>query len=212
MIKIILADDHQMFLDGMKSFLKQAPDIYIVGEAVNGREVMEILKNEPVDVVVLDVEMPEMDGIETTRQIKKDFQQTKVLILTMFNRKGFIVKLMEEGASGYILKNKSKEELTMAIRNVYEGRPHFGLEVLDKATTVPSNLDKKVHLTGREIDVLRLIAEAKTTKEIASILYISEPTVNTHRRNLLRKLGFDNSSHLVRYAIKHGYVSLDEET
>ena len=211
MIKVLLADDQQMFLDGMKAFLEQEPEIEIIGMANNGDQVLEILEVRPdIDVVVLDVEMPQKDGIETTHLIKQDrrLEKVKILILTMYNRKDFIVKLMEAGANGYILKNKSKEELVHAIYNIYEGRPHFGLEVLNSATSISSKLEKNIELTDRELETLCLIAEGKTTREISSLLFISEPTVNTHRRNLLRKLDFTNDKYLVRYAIKHGYVKL----
>lgn len=211
MIKVLIADDQQLFLDGMKVLLNQEKDIEIVGTALNGDEVMAILKKHPeTNVVVLDVEMPEKDGIETTREIKNDaiFRNVKILALTMYNRKDFIVKLMQIGVNGYILKNKSKLELVQAIHNVYNGKPHFGLEVLDMATSLNTKLEKKVELTEREEEVLCLIAEAKTTRQIAEKLHISEPTVNTHRRNLLRKLEFSNDKHLVRYAIKHDLIKL----
>jgi len=211
MIKILLADDQLMFLDGMIAFLENEKDIQIVGTASNGDEVLDFLeRNSDVDVVVLDVEMPKKDGVETARIIKKNplLKRVKVLILSMYNRKDFISKLMEVGADGYILKNKSKEELVQAIHNVHNEQPHFGLEVLRKATSTASNLEKNVELTDREREVLCLIAEGKTTKEIAVELYISEPTVNTHRRNLLRKLEFPNDKYLVRYAIKQGLVKL----
>ncbi len=211
MIKVLLADDQKMFMDGMRSFLEKESDIEIVGEAINGDEVINFLnKQSDVDVVILDVEMPIKDGIETTKIIKKDirFKKMKILILTMYNEKNFIVKLLEAGADGYILKNKSKEELVQAIHNVNRGQPHFGLEVLNQARSTSSNLEKKIELTEREVEVLCLIAEGKTTREIAALLYISEPTVNTHRRNLLRKLEFPNDKYLVRYAIKQGFVKL----
>lgn len=211
MIKVLLADDQQMFLDGMAAFLEKENKIKVTGTAINGEEVLSFLKEHPeTDVIVMDVEMPEKDGIETTRLIKKDtrLQDVKILILSMYNRKDFILKLMEVNANGYILKNKSKEQLISAIYNVYEGRPHFGLEVMDKVVSTNSKLDENIQLTEREIDVLRLIAEGMTTREISKKLFVSEPTVNTHRRNLLRKLDFPNDKHLVRYAIKKGLVEL----
>ncbi|MEM8908311.1 MAG: response regulator transcription factor [Bacteroidota bacterium] len=212
MIRVLLVDDQQMFLDGMKAFLELEKDIEIVATANNGDEALTALQQHPdIDVIVLDVEMPPgKDGIETTRIIKRtsDFRDIKVLILTMYNRKNFIVRLMEVGANGYILKNKSKEQLVQAIHRVHSGQPYFGLEILETATSANSMLEQEVQLTDREIDVLRLIAEGMTTREIAKTLGISEPTVNGHRRNLLRKLDFSNDKHLVRYAIKKGIVEL----
>ena len=208
MIKVLLADDHQMFIDGMKAMLQQEKDIQIVGQASNGDEVLDFLEKNPVDVVVLDIEMPETDGIEATRIIRKEYPRAKVLILSMYNRKNFIIKLMEAGASGYILKDKSKEELIGAIHNVHRGLPHFSLEVLSKITGAASEHDIEVQLSERELQVLCLIAEGKTTKEIAPQLNIAETTVNTHRRSLLHKIDVPNEKHLVRYAIKHKLVEL----
>ena len=210
MIRIVIADDHQMFLDGIKAFLSGVPEIEIVGEGQNGLEVLEILKKETVDVAVLDVNMPKMDGIETTRQIKANYPNIKVLIVTMFNEKNFILNLMQAGANGYILKNKSKEELVGAIHNVFKGNSHFSLDVLNTVsnTSVSTQKEEVVELTDREKEVLCEIAEGLTTKQIAKKLFISEPTVNTHRRNLLSKIGVSNEKFLVRYAIKHGFIEL----
>ncbi|MCO6493676.1 MAG: response regulator transcription factor [Phaeodactylibacter sp.] len=208
MINVLLADDQRMFVEGMKAILQQEKDIDIVGEATNGDEVLAFLEKNPVDVVLLDIEMPETDGIEATRIIRKEHPLVKVLILSMYNKKSFILKLMQAGASGYILKEKSKEELIAAIHNVYRGQPHFSLEVLSKIAGANSEPDTEVQLTERELEVLCLIAEGKTTKEIAPMLNIAEATVNTYRRNLLEKLEVSNDKHLVRYAIKHGLVEL----
>ena len=209
-IKVILADDHQMFIDGMKVFLEKYEHIQIVGEANNGVEVIDILENESVDIVVLDIDMPgEMDGIETTKFIRKIHPNTKVLILSMFDKKEFIIKLMQHGAAGYILKNKSKEELLMAIHNIAAGRTHYGLEIMNHRISV-DNLDEEieVQLSEREIEILTKIAEGFSSKEAANLLHISETTVNTHRRNIMAKLELPSATHMVRYAIKHGYVKL----
>ena len=211
MIKVLLADDQQLLLDGMISFLEKDEKIQVHGTALNGDEVLNFLKAHPdTDVVVMDVEMPVKNGIETTRAIREDKQleNIKVLILSMYNKKEFILKLMEAGANGYILKDKGKEQLIFAIYNVHEGKTHFGLEVQQAAFSPISKMEKKVDLTERELDVLCLIAEGMMTREIATKLFISEPTVNTHRRNLLRKLDVPNDKHLVRYAIKKGLVEL----
>lgn len=210
MIKILLADDHQMFLDGMRMFLETHEGIQIAGEALNGNQVIEFLENnEPVDIVVLDITMPELDGLETTKHIRKNYPNTKVLILTMYDNKEFIIKLIRYGASGYILKNKTKEELLMAIHNVAAGRTHYGLEVMAHAVEVSSYAEEEeIQLTEREIEVLQQIAEGNSSKQAASFLGISETTVNTHRRNIMAKLELPSATHLVRYAIKHGYVKL----
>lgn len=206
MINILLADDHKILLDGLKAFLQKNSNINIVGEALNGIQVMEILKEHKVDVAVLDIEMPEMDGIETTRQIKKDFPNTKVLILSMYKEKAFILKLMEIGASGYILKNKSKEELIEAINRVYAGDAHFGIEVLNTIANAPKETKLLAELTKREKEILCLVAEGYTSQEIADKIFIAVTTVNTHRRNLLQKIDVTNDNQLVRFAIKQGYI------
>jgi len=209
MTTILLADDHQMFIDGMKVYLEKYDHIQIVGEANNGDEVLDFLETNSVDVVVLDVEMPGTNGIEATKFIKKKYPNTNVLILSMYEKKEFIIKLMRYGASGYILKNKSKEELLTAINNVAAGRTHYGLEIMNHAISVSSiDEDDEVQLTEREIEVLQKIAEGYSSKETADLLFISETTVSTHRRNIMAKLEIPNATHLVRYAIKHGYVVL----
>ena len=209
MTTVLLADDHQMFIDGMKVYLEKYDHIKVVGEANSGSEVLDFLETTFVDVVVLDVEMPDMDGIETTKYIKKKFPKTNVLILSMYDKKEFIIKLMRYGASGYILKNKSKEELLTAINNVSAGRTHYGLEIMNHAIAVSTiDEDDEAQLTEREIEVLQKIAEGFSSKEAADLLNISETTVSTHRRNIMAKLEIPNATHLVRYAIKHGYVEL----
>ena len=206
---VLLADDHQMFIDGMKVYLEKYDHIQVVGEANNGEAVIDFLEINQVDIVVLDVEMPGMNGIETTKYIKKNHPKTNVLILSMYEKKEFIIKLMRYGASGYILKNKSKEELLSAINNLADGRTHYGLEIMNHAIAVSSiDEDDEIQLTEREIEVLQKIAEGFSSKEAAELLNISETTVSTHRRNIMAKLEVPNATHLVRYAIKHGYVEL----
>lgn len=214
MIKILLVDDHKMFIDGLRAFLEKDEKIDIVGEALSGEATMVFLEKNPVDVVVLDIEMKGINGVETTALIKKKFPKTRVLILSMHKKKRFIVGLFKAGASGYVLKNKSKEELLGAIYNVYEGRPHFGLEVLKVASSIDEpqsqyDYEPEVKLTERETEVLILVAKGFTTQAISDQLFISKLTVNTHRRNLLQKLDLPNAQHLVIYAIKNGLISID---
>jgi len=209
MIKLLLADDHQMFIDGMRSFLEKYKDIEIVAEANNGNQVLKILETEAIDIVVLDITMPELDGIETTKIIRQKYQNTKVLILSMYDNKDFIIKLIRNGAAGYILKNKTKEELYTAIQNVAAGRTHYGLEIMTHAIAVSQHEEEEeVQLTEREIEVMVKVAEGLSSKDVAEKLHISETTVNTHRRNIMSKLSLNNATQLVRYAIKNGYVKL----
>lgn len=210
-IKVLLADDHKMFLDGMRLYLEGNEDIEIVGEASNGNQVIEQLENVQgaIDIVVLDIDMPELDGLDTCKYICKKYPKTKVLILSMYDNKEFIIKLIKYGASGYILKNKTKEELLTAIKNVIDGRAHYGLEIMKHAIAVSAtDKNEEIKLTDREVDVLKQVAEGASSKEAAENLGISETTVNTHRRNIMAKLELPSATHLVRYAIKHGYVKL----
>lgn len=208
MIKVLVADDHQLFLDGLKSLLKEDSEIEVIGEALDGHEVLELLEQHPIDIAILDIEMPNLNGVETTRLIRQKYPKTKVLILTMYNKKDFIVNLMKYGASGYILKNKTTKELLEAIHNIYHGKIHYSLEVLNTATTIDDNHYEEGILTEREEQVLIKIAEGYKSREVSELLFISEATVNTHRRNILAKLNLPNVAHLVRYAIKNGYVEL----
>lgn len=210
MIKIILADDHQIVLDGLKMLLQEEANIELLGAVLNGKEVLKILEKEPADIAVLDVEMPLMNGIETSEVIREKFPGTKVLILTMYNDQAFIRKLIEIGASGYILKNKGKEELVEAIKDISEGKTYFGREVTNTLisgiqTVIKNKPEKEIPLTRREIDVVKLIADGRSTPQIAEELFIAHSTVETHRRNLIDKTGVPNSKSLIKWAIKHGY-------
>jgi DNA-binding NarL/FixJ family response regulator len=210
MIKVLLADDHQIVLDGLKVLLQEESHIDLVGEANTGKQALQIMETKPVDIAVLDVEMPEMDGIDTSIAIQNQFPNTKILILTMYNDQAFIRKLIEIGASGYILKNKGKEELVEAINDISEGKTYFGREVTNTLisgiqTIVKNKPEKDVPLTKREVDVIKLIADGKSTPQIADELFIAHSTVETHRRNLIDKTGVPNSKLLMKWAIKHGY-------
>ena len=212
MIKLLIADDHQMFIDGIKALLKNEKDIKVVGEALNGEEVLSILVKEKADIVLLDINMPKMDGIETTREIRKRFPAVKVIILTMHNKNEFIAGLANEGAAGYVLKNTGKRELIDAIQSVHEGKTFFSKEVTE---TIMQNLYKKpseqkiesAQLTAREKDVLKLIAHEFSTKEIADKLFISTNTVETHRKNLMSKLNTKNIAGLVKFALQTGLIA-----
>jgi two-component system nitrate/nitrite response regulator NarL len=208
MINLLIADDHQVVIDGLKSLLSLEDDFQVVGEAQNGKMVLEALKDQKIDVVLLDINMPEMDGIETARRMREQHPNVKILILTMYNRPEFIRNIIEVGASGYVLKNVGKEELINSIRKVERGEDYFSLSVTNtlmdsfKSGTESS----KVELTKRERGVLTLIAEGNKTSEIAEKLFISTHTVNTHRKNLLSKLNIKNTAGLVRYAIENGFT------
>lgn len=207
MINILLADDHDIVVEGLKSLLQNEKEINIIGEAKNGKEVIPILEKSNINVAVIDISMPIMNGVELTKYIKSKFPKVKILILTMHNEIGFIRRIIEAGAHGYILKNKGKEELVKAINLLYNGENYLGEEVTK--TLFSSLRDKKVYgeikLTKREKEVLRLIANSYTTPKISEELHIANSTVETHRRNLIEKTGVENSKGLVKFAVKNGY-------
>ena len=210
MIKILIADDHQMFIDGIRSLLESSKSMKIIGEAHNGYEVTEFVAKEQVDIVLLDMNMPVMDGMEAMKIVKKKFPLVKIIMLTMFNTRDHIEKLLRAGADGYVLKNTGKEELVLAIETVMRGESFFSKEVTEQ---IMAGIQKKktnnknsmmVELTEREKDVLKLIVKEFTTQEIGEKLFISSNTVETHRKNLISKLNVRNVAGLVKYALQNG--------
>lgn len=212
MIKIIIADDHQLFIDGIKSIIKSIKNLEICAEVNNGKQLLVCLSTQACDVILMDINMPDMDGIEATKEVKKLYPDIKIIMLTMYSSRDYIEKLLRVGADGYILKNTGKEELQKAIETVYRGESYFSVEVTER---IMEGLQKKksaernsfmVELTEREIDVLKLIVQELTTSEIAEKLFISTHTVETHRKNLISKLNVRNIAGLVKYAIQNGLV------
>ncbi|MEL6657184.1 MAG: response regulator transcription factor [Bacteroidota bacterium] len=209
MIRVLIADDHQMFLDGIESFLDEDPNIEVVAQANNGNEVIAKLKQVKVDVLVLDIDMGTPNGVDTAAIIRKQYPSIKILMLSMYNRREYLLEIMKIGAMGYVLKDKSKEQLIHAIHQVYRGTVYYGLEILNELQTARLvKATDEPELTDREKDVLTEIGNGLSTKQISKKLEIEETTVNTHKRNLRHKLEADNEKHLVRYAIKHGYSKL----
>jgi len=212
MIRIIIADDHLMFIDGIKALLGNEPEVNIVGHALNGVALLSLLEKEKTDIILLDVNMPVMDGIETTKQVCQKYPDVKIIMLTMHNNHEFIYGLIHAGASGYILKNTGKEELMDAIRSVYKGKTFYSEDVKE---TIMQNISQRpaeqkieaTRLTDREKEVLKLIAMEYNTHEIAEKLFISINTVETHRKNLLSKLNAKNIAGLVKFALQTGLIS-----
>lgn len=212
MTKIYIADDHQIFIDGISSLLTGQSDLEIVGSANNGQELLDALKTTPVDLVLLDVNMPVMDGKEALKNILQLYPNIKVLMLTMHDSGLQIEKLMKAGAHGYLLKNTGKEELLKAIDAIMKGEPFYSEEVSKKVMEglmrkqAQSNTVTEVELTPREKEVLTEIANELTTTEIADKLCISHHTVESHRKNLISKLQVRGATGLVKYAILNGFV------
>lgn len=214
-INILLVDDHDIVRDGIHMLLEDEVGFNIAAEAENGNEAIEACKEHDIDLIIMDINMPEMNGIEATERIKESFPEIKVLALTMMDEDQHIRKMIEAGASGYILKSSDKLELVDAITTILDGQHYFSDDAtqsvmmdLVKGTTQKKQSDPE-NLTDREKEVLELIVEQYTNQEIADELYISPRTVDAHRRNLLQKTGAKNTAGLVTYAIKHDLVDID---
>lgn len=210
MIKVLIADDHQMFIDGLKSMLEDTDSIKVVGEAMDGNEVLRQCDTKDVDIVIMDISMPEMDGIEATKQLLKKHPNIKVLGLSMYNDRNFISDLLKTGAHGYILKNTGKDDLITAINSIQAGETYLGGEVSKTLLNSFMKKTKKMQviekLSEREKEVLESIASGFTTQEIANKLYISKNTVETHRKNLLFKLKARNTAELINNAYKERII------
>ena len=211
MINIIVADDHQVMVEGLVSLLREEKDIEVVDTAINGDDVVQLLDRHSIDVAVLDIEMPGLNGVQLTKLIRQKYSSVKVLILTMYKTKEFVKQIINAGAHGYILKNKGSEEIVKAIRHIHEGNSYVGQEitaVLFDALREQSEKDKQpsIKLTKREKEVLALIIKGYTSPQIGQELFIAPSTVDTHRRNLIDKTGVANSRGLIAFAIDNKLV------
>lgn len=209
MINIIIADDHDVIIEGLSSILKEQDNICIIGSAKNGKEAIELIdkKHIEINVAVIDISMPEIDGIELTKYIKKNYSNIKILILSMHDNIGFIRRTIDAGVHGYILKNKVKEELVRGIESLHRGNDFLGEEIT-KTLLSSMRSDKvfgEIKFTKREKQVLKFIANGHTSNEIAKQLSIAKTTIETHRRNLIEKTGVKNSKELIKFAIENGY-------
>lgn len=210
--RIIIVDDHKIVRDGIRSLLTD-DHFEIVGEATNGIEAIELLNSVIPDIILIDINMPVMNGIECARQIISKYQGIKILALSMHNDEPHIRAMIESGSSGYILKNSGKEELVNAINTILGGATYFSDEVKESImnsmlvkSTRDQGLKTKFELSEREIEVLKLIVKENTNNEIANKLFLSPRTVDAHRRNLLEKTGSRNTAGLVRFAIENDLV------
>ncbi|MCR9249423.1 MAG: response regulator transcription factor [bacterium] len=211
-INLVIADDHKIFREGVSELLNKEDLISVVDDVGSKEELMECLESNNIDLIMMDIDMGESNGIDLTSVITQDFPEIKVLALSMHGEKNYIMKMLEAGATGYILKNAGKDEMLSAIKTVAKGDTYFSNQVSSKILqhlTNPGSSKKKsdgIPLTEREIEVLRLIADEYSNPEIAEKLFISIRTVDTHRRNLLDKLGVKNTAGLVKYAITKGLL------
>ena len=212
--RIVLADDHAMFRHGIKNILEEAEGLEVVGEAGDGLKLLELLKKETPDMVVLDISMPNLRGLEATREIKMISPDLKVLILTMHNDREYVSYAISAGAEGYLLKEEDDTELFAAVEKIRQGGHYISPLLSGELTYELIQTSHKGQakqppepLTVREREVLKLIAEGISNKEIADVLYISTRTVEHHRANIMRKLNIRKTANLVKYAIRKGYTS-----
>ncbi|MFH6602163.1 response regulator [Maribacter algicola] len=202
MITVTIAEDHQALIDGIQSYLEYEDDITIVGHANDGQQLLAMIAKRPPNIVLCDIRMPKVDGIEATKIIQKEYPNTKVIAFTMFDQEEAVRQMLDAGAVGYILKNSSLQVVLEAIRTVAGGKTYF-----DKKIHLPTgekNRSKSV-LSSREREILLLIARGKTSHEIADELFIGKSTVDTHRKNMIRKLGLSGAGELLRYALEKKY-------
>jgi DNA-binding NarL/FixJ family response regulator len=211
--RIVLADDHTIVRQGVKRMIEGMGDLTVVGEASDGIELLNLLNILDADLVILDISMPNLRGIEATRELKKVFPGVKILVLTMYKDKELLHQAISSGADGYVLKEDSDKELYSAIEKVRQGKifisPRLSEGVTNDWVQTRRGISKPPleRLTNREMEVLRLIAEGKSNKEIANLLFISIRTVQNHRANIMNKLGIKKTAELVKYAIHQGYIS-----
>lgn len=215
-IKILIADDHPLIADGIKNTFENNDDFKILGIVTNGKEVLEYLSKNDVDVVLLDINMPVMDGIECARNIIQNYRQVKIAILSMHQESSIIKKMIEIGTHGYMLKTIPSDELLVAVKSIYEGKTYFNSDVtralVSNANTFSSTniLEKSPlldELTPREKEIIKLISQGLTNTQIGEKLFISPRTVDTHRTNIMKKLNIHNVASLIRFAFKNGLSS-----
>ena len=205
MIRLAIAEDHQSLIDGIQLLLEYEDDISIVGTANDGEALLDIVEKKRPTVVLTDIRMPKLDGIEATKRIKKSHPEIKVLSFSMFDQIEAIQQMLDAGATGYILKNSSLNEVLNAVRTVAKGGTYFDANINTNALASENKTKTKGLLTKRQIEILELIALGKTSREIADELFIGVHTVDTHRKNMVRILGLHGKGELMRYALEKKY-------
>ena len=212
-IQILITDDHQLFREGIVSLLSALPQIVIVGQAENGQEAIEKAKNLKPDIVIMDLSLPVINGVDATRILHKELPDTRVLVLSMHADKHYIKEALEAGAYGYLCKNCTYDQLIEAVNTVYQGKKYLSNKItevliedyLSKEEEIRDNSQK---LSERESEILKLMAEGKSTREISDMLFVSVKTVCTHKQHILEKLNLKSTADLIKYAIKKGIVGL----
>jgi len=214
-VRIILADDHKIMREGLRALLAKQKEIEVIAEADSGRGVIELCSQLHPDVVVIDISMPDLNGIDAARQITRQAPDIKVIALSMHSDKKYVKEMLAAGASGYLLKDAAFEELGMAIATVLKNKTYLSPQITDTVVkdyvneNVPQNSIASTALSAREREVLQLIAEGKSTRDIAAKLYVSVKTIETHRKQIMDKLGLNSIAELTKYAIREGLTSVE---
>ena len=215
-VRVIITEDHMILRQGLRMLLSEDSELEVVGEASNGLELLELLEQTPAEVVLMDINMPEMDGFAATEHVVVEHPETKVIALSMLNGLPYAQKIMNCGASGYLLKTTGKAELRSAIKLVASGTNYIcselSINMLSSSMAPAPTRNEKVEQTGlskREVEVLALIAEGFTNAEIADKLFTSKRTIETHRQNILEKTGAKNTANLIKYAIGHKIIDIE---
>ena len=214
-IQLLLADDHKIMREGLKAMLEKEPGLSVVAEAENGMQVLELSKEHRPDIIIMDVSMPDMNGIETTRMLHSEGTPARIIGLSMHSDRRFVTEMLKAGASGYLLKQAAFEELVGAIKAVMDGKTFLSSSILDVVVQdylqelSTSDSPAYSRLTNRERQVLQLLSEGRRTKEIACSLHLSIKTVETHRSKIMGKLGIQSLAGLIKFAIREGLTSLD---
>ncbi len=217
-IRVLICDDHTILRDGIRLLLNAQPDMEVVGEAIDGREAVEKARALKPDVILMDIAMPSLNGLEATKQIRRDDPNARVLVLTMYESDEYIARMLEAGVLGYVLKKVAGSELVHAIRAVYQDEaflyPSITKRLVEdylRRVETGQERDSFNGLTDREREVLQLIAEGHPNKRIADILHLSVRTVQNHRAHIMEKLGMHDRGELIKYAIQKGIIELPEK-
>lgn len=213
--KIFMVDDHKIVCDGLRALLEKQPGVQVVGEALDGRSAVRLVCELSPDIVIMDIAMPDLNGIEATRQLRHEAPNTKVIALSMHSDKRYVIGMLEAGASGYVLKEEAFNELSQAVRCVRDGKVYLSPSIAGVVAETclqrssPARGIARGVLSPREREVLQLIAEGWSTRGIAGRLYVSVKTVDTHRRHIMEKLDIHTVADLIKYAVREGLASLE---
>lgn len=208
--KVLIADDHQLFSEGLAALVSQIPGLQIAGLASDGQQAFDLLTLQPIDLLITDIRMPKLDGIELVKRVKEKFPEIKILVISMHHDASIVEEVFEADAEGYILKDATREEFVKAITRLLDDGTYYSNTVLEemlrKSRKTRKDVEKSINLTTRELEILRLIMEEYSSEEIAEKLFISKRTVDTHRKNILQKTNSSTLVGLIKFAYEHKII------